>query len=871
MSLAPGSTIGPYTIVSALGAGGMGEVYRATDTRLGREVAIKVLPDAVAGDTARLARFEREARALAALNHFNIAQVYGFEDRALIMELLEGETLRERLSRGALPIRKAIEFATQVARGLAAAHDRGIIHRDLKPENLFIVTDGHVKILDFGLARQDAHGQTETITAGHSTLPGTVMGTVGYMSPEQVRGLVVDARSDLFSLGAVLYEMLTGTRAFRRDSSADTMAAILNDHPRDVTAVRADVSAALDRIVQHCLEKNPVERFQSARDVAFALDSLSGSAASVGGMPSPALGWSRERMVWAAVTTVLALALAWFSIANRTPPFPPLPVSRALLVLPDGAAINELAPPGSRFALSPDGTRLVFEGRHGSDGTAQLFLLPLDGGAGVALPGTESGISPFWAPDGNQIMFSRDGNLMRMPLDGASPVPVTKGVGFNTPGTWGPNRVALVGGSILHAVQIHNGATSIIRDRANNARYDFPQFLPDGKGYVFGALASSGEVSISTGRIGSSNAEVLINGFDIGKGAYASGALLYTRGDTLFAQRAESSPLRLTGDPIRIASQVLNSSTRGGAFSVSTNGVIVYQAVRRENVRLTWLDRKGQALSTIGDDGDYTNVELSNDGRRALVSMTDTRFQTRDIFIVDLERGVRQRFTIDPSDERSAIWSPDSRQILYTSKGLNLYSRAADSSSDEQAMIVDGVSKDPYDWSSDGRWLLYRRSGVDTGNDIWIGPSDSSGPGRILVGTRFSEVPGNFSPDGRFLVYVSDESGQREVYVMKVGGGGKIQISVSGGFYPLWRGDGREIVYLTTDRTVMSAAVQQAGGNVTVSAPRPLFKINVGVTVGRMYDVTADGTRFLAAIPVPSRIPPVFTVITNWPRLLEKN
>ncbi len=717
MSLAPGNTIGPYTIVSAIGAGGMGEVYRATDTRLGRAVAIKVLPDAVAGDPDRLARFEREARALAALNHFNIAQVYGFEGRALIMELLEGETLRERLSRGPLPIRKAIEFATQIARGLAAAHDRGIIHRDLKPENVFIVTDGHVKILDFGLARQDGHDRTaiETMPAGQSTVPGTVMGTVGYMSPEQVRGLVVDARSDLFSLGAVLYEMLTGARAFRRDSSADTMAAILNDHPREITAVRSDVSPALDRIVQHCLEKNSVERFQSARDVAFALDSLSGSVPSVAGLSSTASGWSRERMAWTAVTTVLALALAWLLVADRTPPPASLPVSRALLVLPDGVVVNEVSAAGSRLAVSPDGSRLIFQGRHLASGESRLFLLPLDGGAATALAGTESATSPFWSPDGRQVMFNINGSLVRLPLDGGGAIPVSKGVGFLLSGSWGADQVALLASAALYRVQVQDGAISIVREGVNNHRHGFPHFLPDGRRYLFGTLAPSGDISISEGRMGSSDSHLLISGSGLGKAVYANGAMLYTRGNTLFAQRAEGEPLKLVGDPVAIAAPVEISASRGGAFSVSTNGVLVYHEASRETVRLTWLDRQGKTLSTVGDDADYTNVELSSDARQALVSMSDARLQTRDIFIVDLERGVRQRFTIDPSDERSAVWAPDSRRVLYTSKGLDFYSRAADSSGDEQRVIVDGLSKDPYDWSADGRWLLYRKSGADYG------------------------------------------------------------------------------------------------------------------------------------------------------------
>jgi eukaryotic-like serine/threonine-protein kinase len=874
MSLTPGTRIGPYTIVSAIGAGGMGVVYRATDTRLGRDVAIKVLPDDVANEPDRLARFEREARALAALNHFNIAQVYGFEGRALIMELLEGETLRERLSHGPLPIRKAIEYATQIARGLAAAHDRGIVHRDLKPENVFIVEDGHVKLLDFGLAWRDAEdvARIETQPAPHPTAPGTVLGTVGYMSPEQVRGLSVDARSDLFSLGTVLYEMLTGERAFRGASSADTMAAILNEQPRDLTVVRPDVSAALGRIVYHCLEKTAVERFQSARDVAFSLEALSGSMASP--VINRGAGLRLERIAWSIATTILAAALLVTWTTGRVPPSIPIAVSRTMLVLPDGISVNEVSTPGARLAISPDGSKIVFQGQHNISGQPQLFLQPLDGGETTALAGTQSAYAPFWSPDGREIMFFTSGSVMRLSLDGGGPVAVTRHpsiFGWAT-GGWGTGGVILLGGSSLQRVPAQGGSPSVVYGANGTAGFVYPQFLPDERRFLFGQLSESGEISIVEGRVDSSAVNVLLTGTNLGKGVYANGALLFARGSTLFAQRAEGNPLALTGNVEPIAHSVGSLPTRGAVFSASNNGVLVYQTVasRRASVRLTWIDRQGRTLSTVGEDDDYSNVELTGDGRRALVSISDPELQTRDIFIIDLIRGVRQRFTTDASDERSAVWSPDDRRVIYNSKGFDLYARAADSSGDEQPIMVDGRSKDANDWSPDGRTIVYRRIGPDTGNDLWIAPVDGKGPGRLLTGTRFSETFANFSPDGRFVVYSSDESGQPEIYVVNVAGGGKIQVSANGGLFPRWRGDGREILYIATDRSLMSAAVESAT-ELKVLAPQPLFKINVAVTPGPSYDVTRDGERFLVATPMPSRIPQAFTVVTNWPRLLDKD
>jgi WD40 repeat protein/predicted Ser/Thr protein kinase len=867
MSLAPGTTIGSYKIVSAIGAGGMGEVYRATDTRLGRDVALKVLPDSFANDPDRRARFEREAQALAALNHFNIAQIYGLEGGALVMELLEGQTLRERLNAGPLPPRKAIEYGAQIARGLAAAHDRGIIHRDLKPENIFVISDGTIKILDFGLARQETSEIAKTVTGRPATEPGAVMGTVGYMSPEQVRGLPVDARSDLFSFGAVLYEILSGQRAFRRDSSAETMTAILNEQPPDLMSMRTDISPALDRIVQHCLEKNPIERFQSARDVAFALDSLSGSASSTAAVSRVASrAVPAERLAWLVSTVLLLAALAW-TLINRPGAPQPGPLSRGLVVLPDGVTFNDVLPPGSRMAVSADGTRVTFQGRL-ANGQPQLFLMPLDGSAAIQIPQTRLTSSQWWMPDSNSMMvLSRDG-LFRLPPDGTAPILLSSKItGGTSGGAVNANGQLLLGGSTLQLVQLGDLSVEKLVEQPG-VEYFRPTFFEDGQRFTVG-LGERGSVSVAAGTLGSKELRTLISGADLGTAHYANNAIVFGRGSTVLAQRIGGEPFKLIGEPVVLAETVEALPNRGTAFSVSTNGVLVYQATdSKPHFRLTWFNRRGEALNSIGEDGDYSNVELSPDGRRVLVSIPDPRLQTRDIFIIDVARGVRQRFTNDATDERSAVWSPDGNRIVYTSKGLDLYVHNADSSGNEAALVKDATSKDPYDWSPDGRYILYRVTKPDSGNDLWLAPADGSSPGRALVSTPASDLSGNFSPDGRYIVYTSEESGQPEVYVVKVDGGGKTQISSNGGMFPRWRGDGKEIVYLSLDRVLTSTMVRMSP-TFEVGAARPLFGLNMANRPGPVYDVSADGEKFIIASPVPSRIPASLTVLTNWPQLLR--
>ena len=887
MSLAPHSRIGPYDIISKLGEGGMGEVYRANDPALGREVAIKVLPDAFASDPDRLARFAREAKALAALNHPNIAQVYGFEGSALVMELLEGETLRDRLRDGAMPARKAIDCGAQIARGLAAAHDRGIIHRDLKPENVFVLTDGRIKILDFGLARQiDAPvaGSTQTMTAAFGgTDPGTVMGTVGYMAPEQVRGAALDARADLFALGVVLYEMLTGRRAFQRDTAAESMTAILKDDVPDLTASRADLSPALDRIVRHCLEKNPIERFQTARDVAFALDSLSGSGSGAGAAvaaPAAAAKAARsERWIWAGITAALVGAIGWLLLGSKNAEDTPLRSPyRLTLLLPDGIRLSDFVPTAARLGFSPDGSKLAFVGVDSAN-LRRLWLQTLSDPAAHELVGSEGAFSPFWSPDGKWIGFSMmaatTSSLKKISVEGGMPVGLSTTAGW---AAWNQDDVILVeplqGAEVLAQTSGAGGPlTALVPEVKNGGPLRYVSFLPDGRRFLHHYLEPGkpqDQASTYMGSLDAPGRRLVLASPNASQAVFADGALVFVRAGTLFAQPFDQQQMQPTGDAVVIAEGV-EQTNMGASFSVSGRGSLVYQP-SRTNVgsRLVWINRAGAVMSTVADEADYSNMELARDGRRMLVSVLDPALRTRDIYIVDLVRGVRQRLTFDPSDERSAVWAANDTSVIYTSKGLDLYQRSAAFTGGETAVQTNHRSKDPREVSPDGRMLIYRETGETTSNDLWVTPLDGSGTPQLLVGTPFSENGAAYAPDGKSIVYASDESGRSEIYVMSLEpGGAKSQLSSDNGTSPRWRKDGKEIFYLNGDRMMMSVPVTGSGDRFQASAPAPLFRVETQVSNGSVYDVTADGQRFIVNAPTPSKVPPHLVVIVNWPALLK--
>ncbi|MEO6223508.1 MAG: protein kinase [Vicinamibacterales bacterium] len=877
MALEAGERLGPYVIVGAVGAGGMGEVYRARDTRLDRDVAIKVIPASLARDPDRVARFEREAKAVAALTHPNILTVHDTGtagDRLyVVMELLAGETLGDRLRQGPVPIRKACEVGVLVARGLAAAHEKGIVHRDLKPDNIFVTSDGQVKILDFGLARSlpESAGVSETRVA--ITDAGTVLGTVGYMAPEQVRGLSADGRADLFALGVILHEMLTGQRAFLRGTNAETMTAILNDDAPDLVSGARPVPPALDRIVRHCLEKNPAERFQTARDVAFALDALSGSAASGTSMPGgAAVRRSRERPAWAITTVTLAALAAWLAL-SRPAPNAPREAYRATVLLAEGVTLSTAVHPGLRLAISPDGRKLAFVGEAKDRGRA-LWIQALDDRSAVMVERSSDALGPFWSPDSRTVAYFGDRQLMKVDASGGRPTLIANVTGI---GAWSPDgQTILVANDRdgVRAVSTADGAVrQLIEPKVGMVRF-YPSFLPGAGRFMFGEFVPGNATTFAwyEGNLAGATPSLLFKASidrDRSNAQVAGKHILWVRDQNLVAMPANQSASGADPQPVVIASPVY-SQTRGGAsFSVSQS-VLVYESVANPNLsRLVWYSRTGERISQLGVDADYSNLELAPDGARLLVSLTDGVSRSRDIWILDMTRGVPTRVTFDPADERSAAWSPDGKSIVYRGRDGELFTRPVEGGS-EQPFLVDKRSKDPLGWSKDGKYFLYRATG--NGNDLWVKPAAPGQAPSAFISTQFGEAFGAFSPDGKWMAYTSDESGVPEVYVTAFPSGqGKERVSSSGGVFPRWRQDSRELYYLSTDSRMMVATVAPSTTDFRVGSVEVLFPTGVIIGPGVPYVVSPDGKRFLINSTIPSTDPPSLSVIFNWPAMVRRD
>ncbi len=890
MPILPGRRLGPYEILSAIGAGGMGEVYRARDTRLDRIVAIKVLPTHLADRSELRERFEREAKTIASLNHPHICTLYdtGHQDEIdyLVMEYLGGETLAQRLSKGSLPLEQVLEYAIEISDALDKAHRKGVTHRDLKPGNIMLTKTG-TKLLDFGLAKlkqevTPANVQLSELPTADDplTAKGTIVGTLQYMAPEQLEGKDVDARTDIFAFGAVVYEMATGKRAFQGKSQASVISAIMSSDPPPMSSLQPMTPPALARVVKRCLAKETDERWQSANDLTNELKWIAESC-SEAGVPAPILTdrKSRKRLVWSVVAILLvaALALGAYSYLRRAPVN--IEPVRFFVSPPGGLAGFGTTTSGTTapVAVSPDGRRLAFVAM-GPEGRYLLWIRSLDTLAGQALAGTEGASSPFWSPDSRFIGFFAGGKLKKIEVSGGPPITLCDAPN-NRGGTWGRDGVIVFNPANLVALQkvsesggVPTAATVLGQGETAHMR---PSFLPDGQHFLYRAYTGTAAGPIYLASLDSTERKALLS-VDSQNVFYTQGHLLFLRETALMAQPFDPRRLVLTGEPFPIAEQIQTTGTNPpyGVFSTSENGVLAYQTGTGATANLVWFDRTGKQIGVLGDAASYDDIELSPDGKRASVSISDGK--QRDIWLYDVARGLRTRFTFDPANEFGSIWSPDGSRIVFNSnrKGhYDLYQKASSGAGTEEVLLENNHDKYPTSWSSDSRFILYDTVGDRTGFEIWVLPLSGDRKPFPFLQTQFNEAPGQFSPDGRWVAYASDESGKTEVYVAPFPGpGGKWQISIGGGDWPRWRPDGAEIFYVDPDNEVMAAPVNGKGTSVEVGVVKTLFQVGAGATIGLRYryGVSADGQRFLInRAPAQAASAPI-TVVLNWTAGLKK-
>ncbi len=849
MSLSAGTRLGGYEVLAPLGAGGMGEVYRARDPKLGREVAIKVLPEALAKDPDALARFEREARAVAALSHPNILSIHelGTSDGVvfIVLELLEGETLRSRLIHGPLPPKKAVEISAQVARALAAAHDRGVVHRDLKPENLFLTSASVVKVLDFGLAkaaRLPAAGDSVSPTLAQETEPGTVLGTVGYMAPEQVRGLAADHRSDIFSLGCVMHEMLAGSRAFRGASAVETMSAILKE---DAPEPPAATPPALAQIVHHCLEKRPEERFQSARDLAFALESLSQSSATGRAAALDAGGAARRRRLlpWLAAAGALFAGVLGGRVLTRAPAVGK-PLVRFAIAPEHGAPFNGM------LALSPDGSRLAFVAS-GADGNDRLWLRSFASLEARPVSGTEGATYPFFSPDGRQVGFFANGSLKTLDIASGG-IQTLCSARDARGGSWSREGFILFAprdGAEIDRVPVSGGEPKrvfALSAERHEASQRWPSVLPDGKHFTYLSLGDVGKQAIYVGNVDSSETRFVTRGDSAAQ--YAAGSIVYSSAGRLVRQPFDLGGLKAAGPAQPLAEDVFWDAFASGYFgySVSENGTLAYMAGGIAKSRLSWYDRAGRPLGPIGPAAPIFEPALSPDERRLALSTVESETIHSNIWVLDLARGGLGRLT-EAAVAVTPVFSPDGRRIAYSTYPAGVvFTRDASGTGESQKLFEAGTFCVLEDWTPDGRLFFTKLDLAAFRYQVFVIPANGGKPEPVLTGTANMQGA-RLSPDGRWLAYVSDESGHDEIYVRSYPQAGeRFAISSGGGFEPFWRADGKELFYVTPDRKLMSVSISSSP-RFEPGKPEVLFQSRIlpFIEARNHYVVTKDGQRFL--------------------------
>jgi eukaryotic-like serine/threonine-protein kinase len=886
MVLTSGTKLGPYEIQSPLGAGGMGEVYRARDTRLDRTVAVKILPAHLSDDPEAKQRFEREARAISSLSHSNICHLYDVGSQGgldyLVMEYLEGETLASRLDRGRMPAEQALRAATEIADALEKAHRQGVVHRDLKPGNIML-TKGGAKLMDFGLAKgtlsrplSNASALT-AVTDGHPlTEKGMIVGTFQYMSPEQLQGHEADARSDLFALGAVLYEMITGRRAFPGKSQISVLSAILEKDPDPITASQPLVPIALDHLIGTCLAKDPDERVQTAHDVKLQLKWIAGSS------PQPATAsvlQNRERWIWISAVGVLMALLAavyFHTSSNLTPP------TWSYILAPEKTSFDYFAGP---VVVSHDGRKLAFVATN-SEGQDVVWVQPLDGLKAQALTGTEEASNAFWAPDDRSIGFFAGGKLKTVEAAGGPVVAICDAAGSRG-GAWSQNGVILFGltWGPLYRVPSSGGTPTEVT-KLDSSRVElshrWPYFLPDGHHFFYSAANFSGgsaeSASVYLADLDSKESKLLFHARS--NAVYSPGHILFVRDRTLMAQPFDEKRMEIRGQPFPIAEQVqYDELVWKGVFSSSLNGVLAYQGGNTGAIsRLVMFDRTGKEVRTVGPLGDFETQRISPDGQRLAVAVLDSSIRNYKVWIYDLFQEKQTRLTFGPGRTSFPVWSPDGSTILFASNRTGAYQLVAersDGTGGEVSILETDTSKYPTSWSADGRFIAYNttRPG-QSATELWILPRFGERKPYAFLQGGFAVGQGQFSPDGRWLAYSSAESGKVEVYVTPFpAGGSKWQISQAGGSSPRWRRDGKELFFLGADSELMAAAVNGSGSAFQIAAVRPLFHLLLKTGSSRLdlaptseqigYDAALDGKWFIVNSPPPGSAPPI-TLITNW-------
>jgi eukaryotic-like serine/threonine-protein kinase len=876
MPIAVGTRFGAYEVASSLGSGGMGEVYRARDTNLKRDVALKTLPPAVANDADRLARFQREAEVLASLNHPNIAHVYGLErsdgTTALAMELIEGATLDERISQGRIPVEEALRIANQIADALEAAHERGIVHRDLKPSNIKLRPDGIVKVLDFGIAKAlDTRATTgpgpAALTTPAMTEAGFVLGTAAYMSPEQARGKAVDRRTDIWAFGCVLYEMLSGRPAFLGEDVTTTLARVLQGSA-DLSALPPDVSASVRRTLELCFEKDARERIADVHDVRLALEGafeVAASSTRSSGAPGGRRAWIAALAV--AVLVALGLSIPALRYLRETPP----PETRVDIVTP------ATTDPTS-FALSPDGQQIVFVAS-GPNG-AQLWLRSLATATAKPLPGTEGAVFPFWAPNNGSIGFFADGSLKRLDLAGGAPRTLAlaaNGAG----GTWNADDVIVFAPSVtspLVRISANVGvATPVLALAPSQYRQTNPHFLPDGHRFLYNSIGSPEVSGIYIGSL-DGGVSARLTPSDGDAWYLPNGWLLWVRAGTLVTQRLDLAVPALVGKQVTLADGVALDSRYRSGISVASTGLIAYRVGGGSRRQLTWFDRSGSVLGTLGEPDGFSlsDPRLTPDGGRAVV--TRTVDGNLDLWLLDGSRKIR--ITFDPARDDFAQLSPDGTVIVFrsarTGRG-DMYAKLLGRTDPEELLLHSDELKVPMSWSPDGRFLMYLTFDPETNADLWVLPMQGDRTPYVFLRTPFREAIGVFSPDGRWVAYHSFESGRPEVYVRPFFEPGRRdaatasdqwQISTDGGAFAKWRADGQELYYLDPSGAMMAVSISVTGNNLTPGTPQVLFRTRIArggrdVQQGLQYDVSADG-RFLINTELADDAATPITLIQNW-------